>query len=140
MTQTTPCAPLLRRSSSRVGPEEPRTQGFRVSTGGGSSSYTKVLSHMRIFPSFSLLLEAFPNHLGPSHFPDLLNFSLLRPHLVQRYLLVAAHHSLLFSCLSCLSTTTTFLSASAQVESVASCVSFLERCALKCSTSRGTTS
>ena len=32
------CAPPLRRGSSGVGSEEPRTRGFRVPTGGGWSA------------------------------------------------------------------------------------------------------
>ena len=35
-----------------------------------------------------------PNHLLPSHFPGIFMFLLFLPHLVQRYLLVAAHHSI----------------------------------------------
>ena len=35
LTQTRPAGPPLRRGSTGVGPEEPRTRGFLVPTGGG---------------------------------------------------------------------------------------------------------
>ena len=43
---------------------------------------------------FSLWLESFPSHLGPSHVRGIFILSLLLQHLMQRYLLAVAHHSI----------------------------------------------
>ena len=63
---------------------------------------------MRFSNLFSLRLKSSPNHLGPSHFPGIL----LRPHLMQRYLL-AAHHSVRCFLVSTFIHKFTFLAASA---------------------------
>ena len=79
---------------------------FRVSASpenflhpGGASSFqstllTKSFPPKCFFPQpFSSCLGSSRSHFGPSHVPCIFMGLLLLPHLIQRYLIAAAHHS-----------------------------------------------